>query len=172
MKTLITIFITSFIIITNTSAQKMNQRVFDEKTQTDILVGSCTRVGLIGCEFAISYDQEYSNYKPDEQIINELKNKVMGVKCTLLLGTWCGDSKEQVPRFFKILDLLSNPIPDIKIIAVDRNKEAPEININEQYKIEKVPTFIFYRDSTEIGRIIETPIETLERDLLNIVNFK
>ena len=35
--------------------------------------------------------------------------------------------------------------------------------------IERVPTFIIYRGEKEIGRIVETPKKSLERDLWNIV---
>ena len=36
--------------------------------------------------------------------------------------------------------------------------------------IELVPTFIFYRNGEELGRIVETPEDTLEKDLAEIVN--
>jgi hypothetical protein len=35
--------------------------------------------------------------------------------------------------------------------------------------IERVPTFIIMNEGIEIGRIIETPEETLEADLLKIL---
>ncbi|MCU0370461.1 MAG: thioredoxin family protein [Bacteroidales bacterium] len=48
---------------------------------------------------------------------------------------------------------------------VNRDKEAGLVEtIN--YNIQKVPTFIIYRKGREIGRIIETPYTTLEKDLL------
>jgi len=39
-------------------------------------------------------------------------------------------------------------------------------------KIERVPTFIVYDGIKELGRIIETPAETLEEDLLMILSAK
>ncbi len=169
MKNVIVIFCFLFGLLGGISAQEKNQRVFDEKSQTDILIGNCDREGLMGCEFANSYNEEYPAYNPNGDVLIALKEKIKGIKCVIILGTWCGDSKEQVPRFLKIIDMLGIPFEEMKIISVDRNKEAPEMNIKEQYKIEKVPTFIFYRGDTEIGRIIETPIESLEKDLLNII---
>jgi len=38
------------------------------------------------------------------------------------------------------------------------------------YKIELVPTFIFYDGDTELGRIIETPQTSIEGDLLKIIS--
>jgi thiol-disulfide isomerase/thioredoxin len=84
------------------------------------------------------------------------------------MGTWCSDSRREVPRMLKVLDIIGFPKENLSIINVDRNKkgiadEADDLNI------ELVPTFILYEDEKEIGRIIETPEETLEKDLVRIV---
>ena len=163
-------FLVGFVI--TISAQEKFKRVFDEKSQTDILVGNCERADLLSCAFVNEYNEEYPAYRPDDGFVGLLKENMDNlheIKCTIVLGTWCGDSKEQVPRFLKLLDMLGNPFMEIRMIAVNRDKEVPEQNIKEQYKIEKVPTFIFYRGDTEIGRIVETPKESLEKDLLGIV---
>jgi thiol-disulfide isomerase/thioredoxin len=172
MKNLIVIICFLFGLLDSNSAQEKYKREFDEKSKTDILVGECNLEDLMGCEFANSYNEEYPAYNPNGDVLIALKDQIRGIKCTIILGTWCGDSKEQVPRFFKIMDQLGNPFEELNIIAVDRNKEAPGLSIKEQYKIEKVPTFIFYRGDAEIGRIIETPKESLEKDLLEIVKAK
>jgi len=39
----------------------------------------------------------------------------------------------------------------------------------EKQKIEKIPTFIFIMNGKEIGRIIESPNESLEKDMLKII---
>jgi hypothetical protein len=169
MKYLLTLVLALSLFCIKLSAQQINQRVKDEKSQTDILVGSCNLEGLLSTEFAASYDEMYKGYQPSDEIIALLKNSIEGINFTIVLGTWCGDSKEQVPRFLKILDILAYPYDQLKMIAVDRDKSTPEMNVKEDYKIEKVPTFIVYRGNTEIGRIIETPAETLEKDLLEIV---
>jgi hypothetical protein len=52
----------------------------------------------------------------------------------------------------------------IDIIAVDRKKQASDVDMTP-YSIEKVPTFIFYKNGKEVGRIIETPHTTLENDM-------
>jgi len=35
---------------------------------------------------------------------------------------------------------------------------------DKKFKIERIPTFIFLRNGKEIGRIIETPVKSLEED--------
>jgi len=86
-----------------------------------------------------------------------------------VLGTWCSDSQEQVPGFFKVLDKIRFDKKNVQMIAVDSAKEAGIIDL-VNYNIQKVPTFIIYRKGREIGRIIEKPYMTLEKDLLMFFN--
>jgi hypothetical protein len=90
------------------------------------------------------------------------------INVTLIMGTWCDDSKEQVPRFYKILDMLQFDYSKLSLICVDRKKSAPDIDLAGM-NIKLVPTFIFYRNYKEIGRITETPARSLEKDMLGIM---
>jgi hypothetical protein len=58
---------------------------------------------------------------------------------------------------------------NLTLICVDRDKKAPE-TIVENLKVEKVPTFIFYKGNDELGRIIEVPADLLEKDMLKIIS--
>jgi len=112
----------------------------------------------------------YAGYVPDESVMKELKILAeRNYTFTIVLGTWCGDSKEQVPHFFKIADEAGFVSNDMNIICVDRTKKAEGIDLSS-FNIVKVPTFIVLLDEEEIGRIIETPELTVEKDLLNIFN--
>ena len=61
-------------------------------------------------------------------------------------------------------------IPDekVELLSVNRDKLVPGMDISA-LKIERVPAFIFYDGIKELGRIIETPAETLEKDFLMIL---
>lgn len=150
------------------TAQTNTSRVMDEKSGKEILIGACYRETLLSVDFASDYNSEYSSYKVDTACISKMKNKAEAYTCTIVLGTWCGDSKEQVPRFLKIADKLIPGFSVIKFICVDRDKKAGDLDISK-LNIVKVPTFIIYHNDTEAGRIIETPAETLEKDLLKII---
>jgi thiol-disulfide isomerase/thioredoxin len=115
------------------------------------------------------FEDNYKRYFPNDSIINQIKEFPYELKVLVFMGTWCDDSKNEVPKFFKISQALQFHENQVKLIAVDRNKHCDSIDISS-YKIELVPTFIFYKNEKEIGRIIESPKETLEKDLLKIMN--
>jgi len=111
------------------------------------------------------FEEYYQIYEPDRAVLNQLKLKKEGLEILIVLGTWCSDSQEQVPKFFKILDKINFNKKSVQLICVSSDKEAGQVE-TANYNILKVPTFIIYRKGREIGRIIETPYDTLEKDLL------
>ncbi len=160
------IFIVLFFSII-TLAQTTNQCVIDQKSGKPMLVGLCDRGSLQDTSFAWWFNSEYDNYELDRETLSKIKIDSEFQSITIVMGTWCSDSRREVPRFYKILDSLNFPSAKVKLIMVDRKKEASGIDISS-LKMELVPTMIFYNDGLEVGRIIETPKETLEKDLEGI----
>lgn len=156
---------------TSAFSQATNQTTIDEKSQMEVMTGIWDRDSLKTSDlFKSYYDAEYKAYIPDVIILDNIKIAQEDKQCsvTIVMGSWCGDSQEQVPRFLKILDNLSFEGNNVTLICVDRNKKS--INgETDALSIKLVPTFIIYSDGKEIGRIIETPKETLEKDLLTII---
>ncbi|MEZ5198426.1 MAG: thioredoxin family protein [Bacteroidales bacterium] len=136
--------------------------------QTEMPVGLTDRATLQSGEFGAHFFLEYQAYSPCRQTIDKLKNKIYTSSITLVLATWCHDSQQQVPRFFKILDELDYNTNNVKIITVDKDKLAGDVDISD-LNIELVPTFIFHKNNNETGRIIESPTESLEKDMYKIV---
>jgi hypothetical protein len=165
-------YILIFLLLTaisNGFAQLLNRKVIDKKKHIEILIGECNREGFETCKFDSAYRAGYSAYNPDQAVLNQIYPKLGEITITLVMGSWCGDSKEQVPHFYKILDQLKFDIKRLKLICVDRSKTAPGIDISK-FNIQLVPTIIFYRGEKEIGRIIETPEASLEKDMLRILS--
>ena len=87
------------------------------------------------------------------------------------MGTWCKDSRREVPRIYRILDAVGFYEPRLTLINLDREKSSPgkeESDLN----IHHVPTVILYNNGNEIGRIIEYPVQSLEEDMVAILNGK
>jgi len=149
-------------------AQTTNQRVIDQKSGKPMLVGICDREALKDTSFAWWFNSEYENYDVDKETLANVKMDNEFHSITIVMGTWCSDSRREVPRFYKILDFLKFPSEKVKLIMVDRKKGAAEVDISS-LKIELVPTIIIYNDGLEVGRIIESPKESLEKDLAAIL---
>jgi hypothetical protein len=91
------------------------------------------------------------------------------LRMEVVFGSWCSDSREQVPPFLRIQELLGPARIPATFTGVDRAKKDPDGHVTP-LKIEKVPTFIVYRKEQEIGRIVESPKTTLEGDLAAILS--
>ncbi len=142
--------------------------VHDTTVDQKVLIDYCDRIGLESGEFGEYYLLEYEDYQINDSLLNLIRKKIKKFDITIVFGSWCSDSEQQVPHFYKILDQSGYDDDQLKIIAVNRQKKAKEVQI-EDLQIELVPTFIIYKNGTEIGRIVETPNETLEEDLWQII---
>ncbi len=162
------IIILILLVSSKIFAQEFNHSTIDTVKNKKMLIGYCTREAFQDTAFKDWFDEHYNNYQPDFEILDQLEGKLNNTSITIVMGTWCSDSREQVPAFYRILDELNYPSEEVKLICVDRKKKGVS-NEADDLNIELVPTIIFYRKGKEIGRIIETPQESLEKDLLNIL---
>ena len=136
----------------------------------DTIIGYFQFEQLLTEPFNEWYEPEYNTYEVDTASLNLLDSyKLENITITVVIGTWCGDSKRETPRFVKIMEYLNFSQENIVAIGVNRQKKAPGTEV-EELNIEYVPTFIFFRDNQEIGRIIESPEESLEKDILKIIS--
>lgn len=149
-------------------AQTKNTEILNSKSNKNILVGYCDEKGLEKGEFGVYFKSQYETYTPKEKSIEKLKNKINKYDIKIVFGSWCSDSKIQVARFYKILDLADFNKSQLETLGVDQNKNALIVNI-ANLNIELVPTFIVYKHGDEIGRIVESPVKSLEEDLLKII---
>jgi len=136
-----------------------------------ILNGISTQAILAGNKNFNWFDEEYSNYVPNQGIINSLKPLKNDIKVLIIAGSWCGDTQRELPRFFKIMNSIGVPNNQIEMIMVDVNKKTAAFNISV-IQVSNIPTFIFFKDGKELGRIIEKPIVTLEDDLAKLLQIK
>jgi hypothetical protein len=113
----------------------------------------------------------YYTYKFDSSYIEVLRAKVGDdLKIDVYLGVWCSDSRNNVPKFIKIIKTIERePGLTVKYYTVERKASKDIKYFVDELKVERVPTFIFYRDGKEIGRIIENPRENMVEDILEII---
>ena len=161
-------FLVIAIIILVSCNDITNKMIVDEKTGKPMLIGKTDLNAFELPEFSEWYNTEYGAYEPDEFVLDQIKLHIDSVRIEVFMGTWCSDTRREFPRLIKILEQLDYDKSNLLIINLDRNKQS--LNKEEKGKdIEFVPTIIIYKNVTELGRIIEFPIVTLESDLLNIL---
>lgn len=170
MKTTVLYILFILLAVQFLNAQNLNTIIKDpDLNNREVLVGKCDRDGLEQGEYGQYFKSQYDVYKPSEKYIEKMKTKINLVDITVVLGTWCSDSKIQVGRFFKVLDLSGYNEKRMTVIGVSRKKQAYTTNI-DYLNIELVPTFVVSQNGKELGRIIETPNKSLEKDLAKIIN--
>jgi thiol-disulfide isomerase/thioredoxin len=88
-----------------------------------------------------------------------------GAEVTVYFATWCSDSRREVPRLWRALEAADGDIPfSVDYIGVDRALQAEEVDL-KGVDLQFVPTFVVRRDGKEVGRIVESAPDLLERDL-------
>jgi len=160
-----------FLMTTSIHAQPFNQEV-NVTSESPMLLGKINKDGLSENSYSSWYTKNFNDYKPDSKKIETLKQLLPQYTITAFMGTWCGDSKKEIPRFYKVIEAAKFPIERLTLIAVDRSIEAYKQSPGgeeEGFNIHRVPTFIFYKDGKEINRIVEHPVNTFEDDMLQLL---
>lgn len=133
------------------------------------LQGVISKEQLLRAPYASWYTESDRAYSVDQNAMADLEALLDGVSVKIIMGTWCHDSKREVPRFYKILSAVGADQELAEMIAVDRNKKVSTGEI-DGLGLTNTPTFIFYKDGVELNRIVETPVESLEKDMIRILS--
>lgn len=161
--------ILSFVLITTIGCSAQKKEATAVIDYAGNLIGIANKESFLQEPFNEWFTPNYDNYTLNEEVIESLKFLNQEITIKAFMGTWCEDSQDQTPVFYKILDEAKFNYENLEFIAVDRDKSTPN-NLQEGFDIERVPTFIFYKNGKEIGRIVEYPRETVEVDMLKIIS--
>lgn len=152
----------------------MNKETINDTITSDgtfILLGPANRKGLQMEAFQSWYKPGYDDYEVDMATVEKLKPLLKDSKITVFMGTWCEDSQRETPHFYKIMDSVGFNESNLNLITVSEEKTTPS-GLEKGKNITNVPTFIIMKDDKELGRIVEYPIESLEKDMLAILSGK
>lgn len=120
-------------------------------------------------DFKSWFEFRYNEYEVDTTLLHDVFEDVQKIQYIVVAGTWCGDSKREIPHLLKVLDKLHTGRDQVRFYGVDRSKKSDD-GSTELFQIDRVPTIIVLRNGKEIGRIVERPDETLEKDLVKILS--
>jgi hypothetical protein len=150
----------------------LNREIKDAKGNIELL-GRCTKERLQQPPFDSWFVRNYEDYPVDSLSADQLRSGLQGKRLMIFMGTWCGDSRREVPRMFKILDYCGIPDSSVELIMVSEDdstyKQSPQHEEKDLY-IFRVPDLLIVGKDGELGRIVESPVISLEKDLLAILD--
>ena len=153
-------FLALLLLIFNSCNESLNYNLKDGEVDKDYLFNSKNTKW-----FPKNYDLYKSDIFLSENNFDNIDNFII----ELYMGITCHDSEREIPRLIKILDEINFPDNQLNIFLLKRDKTS-DYEYEKGKNITNTPTIIFYKDSIEINRIVEFPIETLERDIYKIIN--
>ncbi len=135
----------------------------------EMLVGELTKNDLY--KHCSEFKENADDFIPDPKAVAAIKGIMDPISIIMFLGTWCGDSQRESPKVLKLLDAAKNSKISLTMYGVDTRKDDGA-GLAKKYRIERVPTVIFLKGNKELGRIVESPKDTMEADFLAIVGAK
>jgi thiol-disulfide isomerase/thioredoxin len=164
MKSLL-ILATAIIFSLSAAAQKPYSISKDDQTGSLIFKGPIT---LSDLQNEPSFKWMNNSYKPDANAVASLKQALPSYSIVAVVGTWCDDSQNLLPKLAKVLQDANFPPANFTLWGVDRTKETGKEE-SKVYEVKKVPTIIVLKDNKEVGRIVESVSRSIEADLLQII---
>jgi hypothetical protein len=159
------------IVLVMTGMQAFAQSDFDisrDKENDQVVFKGKISFEDLEKESSFSWLKKGEDYKPDSNAVKFLKKNLLNYELVVLMGTWCDDSHEMIPKLYKTLLLTEYPMVRFNMYGVDRAKEAKYIE-HKLYRVDKVPVVIVYKNHMEVGRITEVVKKSIEEDLRRIV---
>ncbi|MBZ5590104.1 MAG: peptidylprolyl isomerase [Acidobacteriia bacterium] len=120
----------------------------------------------------VGWRGERESYKPESKWLDLLRTAKLRYQLVVVMGTWCGDSREQIPRLQAVLSALGerSPFEAPRLLGVDRSKSA-DAKAFPYGPVELVPTIVVTAGGSEVGRVVETPKSgSVEEDLVRILS--
>ena len=159
MKNIIISTFLPVIIFTSCSvAQKMVTETKTYETTNDskskILKGYISR-STIENDSSFKWFKENMKWgTADAAAVQALQSNGTNVHFVVFGGTWCEDTQNLLPVFYRLADKSGLANDKITLIGVDRAKTALN-DFHKAFNVTKVPTFIVMKDGKEIGRVVE-----------------
>ncbi|MBS1596329.1 MAG: thioredoxin family protein [Bacteroidetes bacterium] len=141
-----------------------------DKDGSRMIVGTAQRSMLHDAAFSW-FDRGYSAYKPTTAPLAVIRGQAPTLHIEVFGGTWCDDTHDLLPRFYKVADATGISDAQVTLHLVGRDKKTKDGSA-DRYHITNVPTFVVIKAGKEIGRITESVKKSMEADLAEILTDK
>ena len=121
---------------------------------TKIIKGFMTKQQLASDTAFAWFAQNQQGYTPEQHALQAFKANKDSINIVAFGGTWCGDTKNLLPKFFALTDAAGFSQDRVTLLGVDRSKKTIQ-HLTEAFGITNVPTFIVMKNGKELGRVVE-----------------
>ena len=125
-----------------------------EPSGTKIIKGFMSRQELATDSSFKWFAENQKGYAPDQIALNSLRANKDSINFVVFGGTWCGDTKYILPKFFSLTEAAGFSQDRITLVGVDRSKKTIQ-HLTEAFAIVNVPTIIVMKNGKEVGRVVE-----------------
>ncbi|RFM30513.1 thioredoxin family protein [Deminuibacter soli] len=140
-------------------------------TETVVLKGLISRADIEADTVHFNwFKQNMQLGMADAAAADAFRKKGSQFQVVIFGGTWCHDTQNLLPQFYRLADVSGYNANNITLIGVDRAKTTLD-NLHSAFHITNVPTFIVMKDGTEVGRVVEYgKYGQIDKELGEIVN--
>jgi hypothetical protein len=164
----ITIALVCFIVVCFSILICQEQTPVENEKKAEIIYGKVTLAEVLAG--SPDWRDKANEYMPQPSAIEFLAGVALPVKIEIYYGHWCSDSINNIPKFLKIMELAANPAFEMEFWSVEKMKKDEKRGPVNGRQLKAIPTFVVFLEGKEAGEIIENPIESMEEDLVNIIN--
>jgi thiol-disulfide isomerase/thioredoxin len=147
------IFIIAIVIFSAQIAFAQTE-VSQDASGNKVLKGFMTKQELVTDTAFKWFAQNQQGYVPDQVALQSLRANKDSINVVAFGGTWCGDTKYILPKFFALTDAAGVSQDRITLLGVDHNKKTVH-HLAEAFGVTNVPTIIIMKNGKEVGRVVE-----------------
>jgi hypothetical protein len=137
----------------NTTPYHSYQVSYDSKNRK-VLRGLITRTDIENDTAFSWFKENYNLGRPDDSAVAAFKQHAQDFQTLIFAGTWCPDTQNLLPQFYRMTDAAGYADSNISLIGVDHDKVTFD-NLQRTFHLVDVPTFIIMKNGKEVGRIVE-----------------
>lgn len=145
------------VIFTVTVLAQAQYEISFDKTRNNVKV----LTGIIN-KYLVMNDSAFAWYainqkgytQKDMKVLDAFEKNKSAVQYIIFGGTWCEDTQNILPKFFKIQE--QSGVPDSRITFIGVNGDKKSLgNLTDAMNITNVPTIIVMKNGKELGRVVE-----------------
>jgi thiol-disulfide isomerase/thioredoxin len=157
----------ALLVLISSCTPKNGLMVTKDKDGSKMLVGISNKNTLMTDKAFGWFKSGYDSYKPDASQVKTISQAV-GLHIEVFGGTWCDDTHELLPEFYKVMDAANVKDSQITLHLVNRDKKTKDGSA-EKYNVTNVPTFVIFLSGKQMGKIVESTKKSIEADIAELL---